>query len=536
MTKNSELLEIDKFDALTASIDAEPNEPTESHHPAAPRLSLRKVAAGILIAALAVVVGARGWSAYSWGQSHVETDDAYITGDLVNISPTVSGTLAALNVQDGDFVRKGQLIARLNDDTSEAELAQAKANALAAESRVPEAESALRFSQLSTSAAIRSSEAVIQTQSAKTAGSRMQVRLSSDTLKNRVAQAQEQVAAAKDSAMQARSEVEAARAGLTSNQQAVETAQRTAEAAHAAVDAAKAEAERGAQDLKRYTALLADDAVSRQQYDTVSASATTAQANLDGAQRRAAAADSQVAQAKSVVRQSEAQLRAAENQTMAAIKQISIAEAGLSLEKANETQVGIEGANVQTNEGQDSKASADLASAQAGSEEVTLREREITTAHAQALQAKAAVHRAEIQVSDAYLYAPCDGFVVKHAANVGTAISPGQTVVTITRGSQVWVMANFKETQLTSVRDGQPAEIEVDAFPGRVFKGKVGSILHATGSATTLLPPDNSTGNFTKVVQRVPVKIWLSSTSDASLLRQGMSVQASIQTVQAGRK
>jgi membrane fusion protein (multidrug efflux system) len=125
---------------------------------------------------------------------------------------------------------------------------------------------------------------------------------------------------------------------------------------------------------------------------------------------------------------------------------------------------------------------------------------------------------------------------VKHAANVGTAISPGQTVVTITRGSQVWVMANFKETQLTSVRDGQPAEIEVDAFPGRVFKGKVGSILHATGSATTLLPPDNSTGNFTKVVQRVPVKIWLSSTSDASLLRQGMSVQASIQTVQAGRK
>ena len=119
--------------------------------------------------------------------------------------------------------------------------------------------------------------------------------------------------------------------------------------------------------------------------------------------------------------------------------------------------------------------------------------------------------------------------MVKHSANVGTAISPGQTVVTITRGNQIWVMANFKETQLDHVRPGEPAEIEVDAFAGQKFHGHVGSVLHATGSATTLLPPDNSTGNFTKVVQRVPVKIWIDS-GNLDLLRQGMSVQVTIDT------
>ncbi len=499
------------------------------------RVSPRQAVVGILVAALALTAGTKGWGAYTWGQGHVETEDAYITGDLVNISPVVSGTLAELTVQDGDFVHKGQLIARLNDDTAEAELAQAKANLLAAQSQVPQAESALRFSQLSTAAAIRSSQAAIQTQSAKTAGSRMQVRLSADTVSSQVAQAQEQVAAAKDTSAQARSGIEAAQAGLSSAQQAVETAQRTAESAHAAVDGARAEANRTAQDLSRYKALLADDAISRQQYDTAAAAAASANANLDGAQRRASAADSEVAKAKNGVSQAAAQLAAAQNQAAAADKQIRVAEAGVQVAKASQTQVGIQGANVQTNEGQGSKASADLASAEAGTEEVTLRQKQIDTARAQVMQARASADRAKIQVADAFLYAPCDGYVVKHAANVGTAISPGQTVVTITRGSEVWVSANFKETQLTNVREGQPAEVEVDAYPGRTFRGTVESVLHATGSATTLLPPDNSTGNFTKVVQRVPVKIRFDGGAGTELLRQGMSVVATITTSAGGR-
>jgi len=318
----------------------------------------------------------------------------------------------------------------------------------------------------------------------------------------------------------------------------VETAIRTAAAARSSVDSAKAESDRAAQDLARYTKLFADEAVSKQQYDAAVAADTTAKANLEAATQRAAAADSQAAQARTAVAQAQAQLRATQDQADYSAKQVVVAEQNLQVVKAGETQVNIQDSNVQTNEGQGQKATADLQTAQAGSQEIALREKQIATAKAQMKQAEAAVERAKVTVGDAYLYAPCDGYVVKHTANVGTAISPGQTVVTITRGSRVWVMANFKETQLADVKEGQMAEVEVDALPGLKFHGKVGSIIRATGSATTLLPPDNSTGNFTKVVQRVPVKIVFDGidNKDIDRLRQGLSVIATIDTASQGAK
>jgi membrane fusion protein (multidrug efflux system) len=111
--------------------------------------------------------------------------------------------------------------------------------------------------------------------------------------------------------------------------------------------------------------------------------------------------------------------------------------------------------------------------------------------------------------------------------------------VTLSKGNYVWVSANFKETQLAEVRPGEPAEVEVDGFPGKIFRGKVRAITAATGASTALLPPDNATGNFTKVVQRIPVRIELSPSDeggnyankdDIANLRQGMSVTATIDT------
>jgi len=498
----------------------------------------RKVIMAVVIGAILVAAVTKGYGSYVFGQSHAETDDAYVTGDLVNISPTVSGTLAELKVEDGDFVKKGQLIARLNANGSSAELAQAEANVQAAETQIPQAEAALAYTKLSTSAAISSSQAAIATQNAKTAGSRLQVRLSADTIKSQERQARDQVLAAKAQAAQTLSAVEGARAGLVNAKQAVETAQRTAAASRSAVDSARAEANRARQDLERYAKLFKDDAVSKQQYDSAVAASATAAANLASAEQRAAATDSQVAQAKSAVAQAEAQVTTMKNQAEVAAKQVQVAEEGIALVRASQTQVNIQGANVDTNEGQGMKASADLQAAQAGSQEITLKEKQVATAKAQLLQAKAAVERAKITVGDASLYAPCDGYVVKHGANVGTAINPGQTVVTITRGNTVWVLANFKETQLGEVREGQTAEVEVDAFPGKKFHGKVGSVMRATGAATTLLPPDNSTGNFTKVVQRVPVKIIFDTESNPGIerLRQGMSVVATVDTASKGKE
>lgn len=504
----------------------------------------RKAVVGAVVGILALAAVAKAYGAYTFGQTHAETDNAYVTGDLVGISPAVAGTLVELKVQDGDFVKKGQLIARLDTAGAQAELDQAEANYQAAQTQVPQAESALTFEKLSTAAAIQRSEAAIAAQSAKTAGSRLQVRLSSDTVRNGVRQAESTLAQAVAQADQAKAQAAQAQAGIANAQaalesarQAVETARKNAEAQTATVKAAKAEADRAAGDLSRYGKLLASEAISKQQYDNASASATAAQSNYESAQGRAQAAQSAVTQAQAGVAQAQASLVAARRQADAAqrqadavAKQVQVAQAGVDLARSRNTEVGIRDADVQQGVGETSQATADLASAQAGSQQVALREKQIATARAQVEQARAAVERARVRVRDANLYAPCDGYVVKHTVNVGTAINPGQNVVTITRGGDVWIMANFKETQLAGMAPGRPAEIAVDAFPGKTFHGRVQSVLRATGSATTLLPPDNSTGNFTKVVQRIPVRISIDPSPGSSEIRQGMSVIVTVDT------
>jgi membrane fusion protein (multidrug efflux system) len=113
----------------------------------------------------------------------------------------------------------------------------------------------------------------------------------------------------------------------------------------------------------------------------------------------------------------------------------------------------------------------------------------------------------------------------------GQLVSPGTQVIAFV-DSKRWVQANYKETQLTNVKVGDAAEVRVDQFPGQVFRGKVIEIAPASGSQFALLPPDNATGNFTKVVQRIPVKIALDDTGQGSKLRPGLSVTAIVRTRQ----
>jgi membrane fusion protein (multidrug efflux system) len=127
------------------------------------------------------------------------------------------------------------------------------------------------------------------------------------------------------------------------------------------------------------------------------------------------------------------------------------------------------------------------------------------------------------------IYAPGDGNVGERQVRPGQLVSPGTQVIAFV-DSKRWVQANYKETQLTNVKVGDAAEIRVDQFPGQVFHGKVIEIAPASGSQFALLPPDNATGNFTKVVQRIPVKIALDDTNQASILRPGLSVTAIVRT------
>jgi membrane fusion protein (multidrug efflux system) len=191
----------------------------------------------------------------------------------------------------------------------------------------------------------------------------------------------------------------------------------------------------------------------------------------------------QLDQAEAAYRSAEADLRAAQSQARAALAEISGASAG------------------------------------------------VRTAEARLAAAQATVAGAQLQLSYTVITAPASGRVSKKTVEVGQLVGPGQALMSLVDEGEVWVVANMKETQLDDIVVGQPVEIEVDAYKGRTFTGRVESIQGATGARFALLPPDNATGNFTKVVQRIPVRIALDRRpADAPALRPGMSVEVAIDT------
>jgi membrane fusion protein, multidrug efflux system len=144
---------------------------------------------------------------------------------------------------------------------------------------------------------------------------------------------------------------------------------------------------------------------------------------------------------------------------------------------------------------------------------------------------EAALTVAQVNLGYAQIHAPGDGIVGERQVRAGQLLSPGAQILTFVADTR-WVQANYRETQLTHMKVGDAAEIRVDVYPGRVWKGHVVEIAPASGSQFALLPPDNATGNFTKVVQRVPVKIEFDDTSHAAELRPGLSVVAEVRTKQ----
>jgi membrane fusion protein, multidrug efflux system len=142
---------------------------------------------------------------------------------------------------------------------------------------------------------------------------------------------------------------------------------------------------------------------------------------------------------------------------------------------------------------------------------------------------EAALQVAQVNLGYTQIPAPADGTVGERQVRPGQLVSPGTQVMTFVENIR-WVAANFRETQLTNIRVGDPAEIRIDTYPGKVFKGRVLEIAPASGSQFALLPPDNATGNFTKVVQRVPVKIALDDSSPTSQLQPGLSAVVTVRT------
>src|SRR5712675_2990144 len=194
-----------------------------------------------------------------------------------------------------------------------------------------------------------------------------------------------------------------------------------------------------------------------------------------------------------------------------------------SVQNAQQAQSRIAGAQAAVQ-----RDTANLASAL---KQVDLLKAEIAQANAALARAITAQNQAELNLGYTTIVAPIDGIVGNRTLRVGQYVQAGTQLMSVVPVAGAYVVANFKETQLTDVREGQTVNIAVDMFPGQVVHGHVDSIAPASGQEFALLPPDNATGNFTKVVQRIPVKIALDSNSEPSIeLRPGMSVIPTIET------
>jgi membrane fusion protein (multidrug efflux system) len=384
---------------------------------------------------LLLILGAGLWA---WSTSGREnTDDAQVDAHVTQMAARVGGTVTKVAVDDNQLVEAGTLLIQLDPrdyqvavDKAHAELADAEAGAVAAQSSVP---------ITSTTAASNVT-----------------------TARGGITQAQSSVAAAEK-------EIEAARARIVS--------------AQARMREAEANAAKSARDVERLRGLLAKDEVSQQMFDATSATAEAQKASVDSAR-------SQVAEAEAGLR---------------------VAESKLAQARAGEDQ-----------------AHAEMQTAQTGPSQVTATKARASAAEARVQQARANLAQAELNLQYTTVKAPVRGVVSKKGINAGQVVQSGQPLLAIVQIDDVWVTANFKETQLKDMRPGQRAVITVDAY-GREYKGKVDSIAGATGARFSLLPPENATGNFVKVVQRVPVKIVLDPGQDPEhLLRPGMSVTPTV--------
>jgi membrane fusion protein (multidrug efflux system) len=167
----------------------------------------------------------------------------------------------------------------------------------------------------------------------------------------------------------------------------------------------------------------------------------------------------------------------------------------------------------------------------AASDMVSAAMSEVRAASSRLESARASRDQTALQLAYTRVVAPVDGVVSRKSAEIGQLVQPGQQLFVVVQLSDVWVIGNFKETQMRGVRPGDPADIRVDTYAGRVFTGRVESVSPATGAKFSLLPPDNATGNFTKVVQRIPVKIRLVPGNDPQApLVPGMSARVTVKT------
>jgi membrane fusion protein, multidrug efflux system len=383
---------------------------------------------GIIVIVVAVIAVAA--LAFWWHSTFYEdTDDAQVSGHLIQVSSRIQGQVLHVNVQENQVVKKGDLIAELDPRDYQVAVENAKAALASAQAAAAAANVAIPLTTINTGSNLTS-----------------------------------------------------ANAQLSGSHAGVQQSQGQLQAAQARIVQAQANATKARADLERYKPLVEKDVISKQQYDAAVAAAAAADAAVVDAQASAAAA----ADAVRVARQQEA------------------------------------------------GADAAVKYAQTGPQQVAVQNARAKQAEAQVQQAQAQLDQAELNLSYTRIVAPEDGIITRKSVELNQNVSSGQNLLTLVSLQDIWVTANFKETQLKKMGPKQAVDISVDAT-GKSYPAHVTEIGGATGSVLSLFPPENATGNYVKVVQRVPVRIDfddLSRDDPNHQLRPGLSVEPKVRVKQ----
>jgi membrane fusion protein, multidrug efflux system len=326
------------------------------------------------------------------------------------------------------------------------------------------------------------------------------VQLRDDDFRAQVQQAEAAVAAGEDAlvnnqrqkelqnarVIQAGDGIHAAEADIAAGEAGIEAAKSMIANASSAIEAAKADVERTLLERRRQEALIATESATRQKLEQVVAEEQRFRAQLSSREADLSSAKAQLSSRQADLARAQARLASSKSELEAQKRQRAVLD----------------------------------------SQELLL--------HADLSSKKAALALAHTNLDYTRVVAPESGFVSERKVRPGQLVSPGTQVISLVQ-KDIWVQANFKETQVRHILAGDPAEIRVDALPGTIFHGKIDHVSPASGSQFALLPPDNATGNFTKIVQRVPVKIVLDASQSTERLRPGLSVIATVHTTGVGK-
>lgn len=386
-----------------------------------------------IFAVLGIIGIGAGLLYYRYCSAYVSTDDAFIEGHIIRVSPRVQGTVKKVFVVDNQKVNKGDLLFEIDPQDYQLKYDLGLARFAAAQEKHKSACANLELISITSRAAVD----------------------------------------------EANSAVEGARAGIEIAEKQIAQAKSNLEQINADIESVKAELEFAQKELNRYQQLSDRKIISDHDFDSVKTKHKTAQARLNSYLQRASSAQSALQSAYSSKEVSEKAL----NQAIGRMKAADTVKEQVSISKAQQK-----------------------------------------IAEAELNQCTASLKQAELDLSYTKVIAPQSGSVTSKSVEEGAYIHVGQPVLSIVPEDN-WVIANFKETQLTDMRIGQHVSIKLDTYPGKEFKGHVESIQSSTGSKMSLFPPENAVGSFVKVVQRIPVKIVFDEKPRRNLIIvPGMSV------------